>query len=261
MKQNKHEQNNPLEHIAVFWNNNSFAKGLAAAIDDKNNEYSSAAKWTLITTYEAYQQIGDFSKIDKFLLLVELDWNDHQPSDLYGIDILQQFRFEKSLITPCVVASFLTLEQIKEVRKDRDYEIIEPSKANYIRLPNKNLINPQFLQTRSLSKVQTAVNILLYFFEINIAYADYEKNHKDSLIGDINRIKYNLLDNKEEFQSLRKRIKSRIRLITLCWRQIEPPINSIKESFEKIDKEAPKIEDLYHYINDLEGHYFKIIKN
>lgn len=239
------ENNSPNERIVVFWNkkDNPFFKELSTAIRKPDATSQYLKNWKLIGSFKKYKQTN-FSQFDKFIILAELDWNGHKLSDLYGIDILQKLRFEHSLITPCIVASFLSLEQIREIRKDRDCEVVEPLKTSFIQLPNSKLIEPQFLARKTLANDTNAANILHYFFLINDVYRE-NKGHYNSLLGDINALSESRYKRDyEKCTLLTKYINSRILLILRCWELIDrksniwqyriQEYNKIKKIFSKI---------------------------
>lgn len=115
------------EKVAVIWTseNNPFfdylKQRIRLAVEAAKSQtsclYPYLKDWALIGSEQCFEAM-DFAWADKVIVLAELDWENMQPVELKGCDLIWELRVKKHCFCPVLLCSFLELRHIKMVHED-----------------------------------------------------------------------------------------------------------------------------------------------
>ena len=199
---------------------------LKASVEEtpKKESYSKRtflSHWTIISSKEKLEKIN-WPNVEKVLCLAELKWNKKDPILFQGLELIKKIRFQKSLVIPIGIASFLPLETLKKVT-DNDPVLIELIDGkNYIKLKNELWIKTDF-DKNFMAAEDTKILILHHFFERE-KRADSGEEHNtlyklvDDMMISLGAIcGYNYLPKDfYKFEKRWSRVNDQLRLIRNC---------------------------------------------
>ena len=232
----------------VIWNENSFYK-TKLNVDNEENSHQSVCK------IEEYQNV-EWERVQKILLLAELNWNSKGNQDYYlpenGLEIVRSVRSDNGCIAPIVVCSFLprcyffpneaktkchcSQENCKGVKKihfkcedDLDDYIRKGRSFGVLSFCQLPFLLPSCLEIilndcSLFNKQKTALEILAYYF------SEEHNDHLSSLDHNLIKLRLALVNSFKKNDFLEERKKT--------WDATLPKLKAISSSYDLLFKES-----------------------